>query len=137
MPKDHVPDGVPYVKVRDMRKGRLTLDALQRTAPEISAKYPRSVLKGGDLLIAIRGTFGRVVEVPAELEGGNITQDSARLDLSRAIDARYVKVALLSPVLQTYFKRVSRGVAVKGVNIADLRLTPNRGTTCRGAGTHR
>jgi type I restriction enzyme S subunit len=124
MPKDNVPDGVPYVKVRDMRSGVLNVDSLQRTSHEIAAKYHRSTLKGGDLLLAIRGTYGRVVDVPAELEGGNITQDSARLDVLPGVHRRYAKWMLLSPDTETFYKRVARGVAVKGVNIADVRATP-------------
>lgn len=124
MPKDHVEGGVPYVKVRDMRSGTLDVLTLQRTTPEISAQFPRSILKAGDLLLAIRGTYGRVVVVPPELEGGNITQDSARLDILPGADARYVKNALLAAPIQSYFKRVARGVAVKGVNIGDVRTAP-------------
>jgi type I restriction enzyme S subunit len=124
MPKDHVPDGVPLVKVRDMKSGSLNLESLQRTSQEIAAQYPRSALKAGDLLLAIRGTYGRVVEVPRELEGGNITQDSARLDLLPGVNRRFVKWFLLSTPVQNYFKQVARGVAVKGVNIADVRTTP-------------
>lgn len=124
MPKDHVPDGVPYVKVRDMRPGRLDVSFLQRTSPEIAAKFERATLRAGDLLLAIRGTYGRVVDVPPELEGGNITQDTARLDVASGVDTRYVKALLLSPGVQALFRRVARGVAVKGVNITDVRATP-------------
>jgi hypothetical protein len=64
MPKDNVPDGVLYVKVRDMRGDRINLKSLQRTTPEIAAKYERASLKEGDLLLSIRGTYGRVETDP-------------------------------------------------------------------------
>lgn len=124
MPKEHIPGGVPYVKVRDMREGVLEVGALKRTSRKIAERYSRSSLRAGDLVIAIRGTFGKVVNVPDELDGGNITQDSARLDFSEELSSNYVKSFLLSPVAQVHFRRVARGVAVKGVNIGDLRLTP-------------
>jgi len=124
MPKDHIPDGVPFVKVRDMRGDRLDPAALQRTSPEIAAKYARASLLPGDLLLAIRGTYGRTVEVPAELIGANITQDTARLAVSPLIDRAFVLRHLRSMDSQNYFKRVARGVAVKGVNIGDVRPAP-------------
>lgn len=124
MPKEHVPDGVLYVKVKDMKGDRVTLASLQRTSPKIAAAYSRASLKRGDLLLAIRGTYGRVAEVPAELEGGNITQDTARLDVTPLVDHRYVALHLRSEFSQDFFRRVARGVAVKGVNIGDARLTP-------------
>jgi type I restriction enzyme S subunit len=62
--------------------------------------------------------------VPPELDGGNITQDTARLAITPSVDRSYVAWLLRSDDAQTYFKRVSRGVAVKGVNIGDVRPCP-------------
>lgn len=124
MPKDNVPDGVLYVKVRDMRGDRINLESLQRTTPEIAARYERAALKEGDLLLSIRGTYGRVALIPPELDGGNITQDSARLAVSELLSRDYVACAIRSHAIQTHFKNVARGVAVKGVNIGDVKPTP-------------
>ena len=124
MPKEHVPDGVPYVKVRDLKGDKIDFASLPRTAPEIAAKYARASLKPGDVLLAIRGTYGRVAEVPSELDGGNITQDTARLAFTTLVDRHYLAWFLRSEDAQNYFKRVARGVAVKGVNIGDVRPCP-------------
>jgi len=62
--------------------------------------------------------------VPSELKGGNITQDTARIVVSSLLSPSYVTWALRSDDCQNFFKRVARGVAVKGVNIADVRVTP-------------
>ena len=124
MPKENVNTGVLFVKVKDMKGDRIDLESLHRTTPEIAAKYARASLRTGDLLLSIRGTYGRVAEVPKELDGGNITQDTARLDVTGLVDHRYVATCLRNPDCQNYFKRVARGVAVKGVNIGDVRPTP-------------
>jgi type I restriction enzyme, S subunit len=124
MPKENVPDGVLYVKVRDMRNDVIDVPALQRTSRNIASKYARASLREGDLLLSIRGTYGRVAEVPAALEGGNITQDTARLAVSPLLSSRFLAVYLRSETAQRYFKNVARGVAVKGVNIGDLRPMP-------------
>ena len=116
--------GVLFVKVKDMKGDKIDLEGLHRTTPEIAAKYARASLKTGDLLLAIRGTYGRVAEVPKELNGGNITQDTARLDVTGLVNHRYVATCLRNPDCQNHFKRVARGVAVKGVNIGDVRPTP-------------
>jgi type I restriction enzyme S subunit len=124
MPKDNVVDGVLYVKVKDIKGDRINISNLHRTSYDIAREYERASLKSGDLLLAIRGTYGRVAVVPVELEGGNITQDTARLDVSSSVDQTYIATYLRSPNAQNFFKRVARGVAVKGVNVADIRLTP-------------
>lgn len=124
MPKENVATGILFVKVKDMKGDKIDLESLHRTTPEIAAKYARASLKTGDLLLAIRGTYGRVAEVSMELDGGNITQDTARLDVTKLVNHRFVATCLRNPDCQNYFKRVARGVAVKGVNIGDVRPTP-------------
>ena len=124
MPKDNVADGILYVRVKDMKRDSVDVHALHRTAPDIAAEYARASLKTGDLLLAIRGTYGRVAEVPPELDGGNITQDTVRVDVNAGVSREYVATFLRSADVQNYFKRVARGVAVKGVNVADVRTCP-------------
>jgi type I restriction enzyme S subunit len=124
MPKEHLDDGVPYVRVRDIRDEAINLTGLKRTSPEIAFKYRRASLQAGDVVLAIRGTYGRAAIVPGELQGGNITQDTARLALHPEVDSRYILYYLSSPFAKKYLDRVARGVAVKGVNIADVRAMP-------------
>ena len=62
MPKENIADGVLYVKVKDFKNDVIDLDGLNRTSKEIASQYARASLKTGDLLLAIRGTFGRVAE---------------------------------------------------------------------------
>lgn len=123
-PGPDIEGGVPYVRVLNMRDNRLDVANLHRTSPEIAAAYGRASLIGGDVLVSIRGTYGRVVQVPESLAGANITQDAARLAFIESILPEFARVYLMSPVAQRHMKRVARGVAVKGVNIADLRAMP-------------
>lgn len=124
MPKENLPSGVPYVKVKDMKGDRIDVQGLHRTHPKIAAAYARASLQAGDVLLAIRGTFGRVAEVPEGLDGANITQDTARLAVASDMDRRWIAWVLRSQTLQHHFETVARGVAVKGVNIGDVRPTP-------------
>lgn len=116
-------DGVPYVKVRNMKGEVIDVAGLNRTTPEIHAKYHRSALLRGDLLISIRGSYGGVALVPDELDGANITQDSARIAPLPGVDRGYLRSMLRAPVCQAYLNGVAKGMAVRGVNIGDLRPT--------------
>jgi type I restriction enzyme S subunit len=78
-------------------------------------------LRSGDVLLSIRGTFGRVCLVPEELDGANITQDTARLSIDSRIDSAYAMLFLRSPGSQDRLRRCAKGVAVRGVNIGDVR----------------
>ncbi len=115
------PDGVPVIKVKDFPAGQIETEDLLLTAPAIDEEYRRSRLRAGDLLISIRGTVGRVAEVPPELEGANITQDTARLTVRSAHDRRYVRHMLTTRDVQRDIASRITGLAVKGINIGALR----------------
>lgn len=123
MPGPDIPDGVPYVRVVDMRDGGIAITGVRRTTSEISQQYRRSLLTTGDLLISIRGHVGRLALVPEELDGANITQDSARLTVVPE-SRHYVLGALRSPTMQRWMKKRIKGVAVQGINLGDLKRLP-------------
>ena len=115
------PGGIPVVKVKDMHDGIIDQSNLLLTSPEIDKQYQRSKLRAGDLLISIRGTVGRIAEVPDNLENANITQDTARLTIKQEYNKIYVKGVLESYPIQCDMAKNIRGVAVKGINIGYLR----------------
>ena len=125
MPGKTVENGVPVVKVKNLIGGRVDTQDLLLTAPEIDAEYPRSKLRAGDLLLAIRGTTGRLAITPPQLEDANITQDTARISIdNRVAQSKYVFFALQAPLLQRHIDLHTIGQAVRGINIAEVRKLP-------------
>lgn len=123
MPGDDQADGVPYVRVVDMKDGGIDLRTVRRTTREISNQYRRSLLEAGDLIISIRGHVGRTAIVPPDLQGANITQDTARI-ASRSYDLLFVQELLRHRSAQHWMARRTKGAAVKGINLGDLRQLP-------------
>ncbi|MBU6955030.1 restriction endonuclease subunit S [Hahella sp. HN01] len=120
-PGEHVSDGIPVIKVKNIIGGRILEDDLLRTSPQIHNQYKRAEVNQGDLLLTIRGTTGRVAIVPPSLSGANITQDTARIRVSSDDDPLYVFYALQSPSVQRQIDLNTVGQAVKGINIAEVR----------------
>ncbi len=112
---------MPYVRVADFPNDRLNLATIRKTSPAMDEDFKRSRLQCGDLLLSIRGTVGRLVVVPPELERANITQDTARLSIQPEVNASFVLWALRSELVQQRMKGAVKGVAVRGINIGDVR----------------
>lgn len=123
-PGPNIPDGVPYVRVADMQNRGIEVTGVRRTTQAISAEYRRSTLRSGDLLMSIRGHVGRFAFVPEILSGANITQDSARLAVRDPDAALYLRAAMESPSTQHWMTRRTKGAAVRGINLGDLRELP-------------
>lgn len=114
-------EGVPIIKGGDCKPEKLDPEKLSKTTPEIAADYERSRLNPGELVFEIRGSVGRVVKVPPELEGANLTQDTARIAPKDDVDADWLLYALQSEVFRQQMDLHTRGATVQGVNLYDLR----------------
>jgi type I restriction enzyme S subunit len=115
------PNGIPVVKVKDIRHGEIDDSALLLTTPELDYEYRRSRLRGGDILLTIRGTTGRLAIVPPHLGDANITQDTARIAVTSEHSRDYVRFALEAPMLQLQIAANTVGQAVQGINIGAVR----------------
>jgi type I restriction enzyme S subunit len=123
-PGPHVPDGVPYVRVTEMKDGVIDVHKLRRASQERAAKFARATLVPGDLLISKDGTIGRVAVVPLELAGGNITQHLVRAAIHPSMNRDYVVLAIRSTMIQRWLTAETLGVALQGVNVEDFRRLP-------------
>lgn len=114
-------DGVPVIKVRDYKTGRVETQNVSRTSNEIDSQYKRSRLKTGDVLMAIRGTTGEIARVPCAMDGANITQDTARIRPAREFSTEFIEYSLRSDFLQRQISLNTVGQAVQGINLANVR----------------
>ena len=121
MPGTGFDGGIPVIKVKDITGGRILQNHLLLTDPKIDRQYKRSRLRAGDLVITIRGTTGRIAAVPPELDGANITQDTARLRIKEECSTSYFYFLLQSKGVQEQVLLHSVGQAVKGINISEVK----------------
>jgi len=119
-----VTDGIPTVRVTEMKTGKINLASLKLCDPARAAKFQKTTLKPGDLLISKDGTIGKTAFVPPELAGSNITQHLLRYPISELVNRFFVKLAIDSPYCQQWMAGETKGVALKGVNVSDFRQMP-------------
>ncbi|HAB16977.1 MAG TPA: type I restriction endonuclease subunit S, partial [Verrucomicrobiales bacterium] len=122
-PGPEAPNGVPYVRGLDIQNGKILVDQLRRTSREIAKRYERASLKSGDVLLGIiRHT--KVAIVPSSLNGGNITQGTARFRPSELISTGFLARWLESKYAQDWLHHHYRGIDMPGLNLADVRKLP-------------
>ena len=110
--------GVPIVAIKYVKE--ISHAPLHRTAPSLEQPYSRSRVRGGDVLISIKGTIGRVGIVPTGFEG-NISRELARLRINNGICAEYVAHQLEADTTQDRIMRSVVGTTRLEFSIAVLR----------------
>ena len=119
-----VKNGVPTVRVTEMKTGQIEVAALPHCDPARAAKFHKTMLAPGDLLISKDGTIGKTAFVPPELAGGNITQHVLRFPITDLVDRHFVRLAIDAPFCQAWMVGETKGVALQGVNVGDFRRMP-------------
>jgi type I restriction enzyme S subunit len=122
-PGPDVREGVPMVRVGDIAQNVIQPD-LKRIAPAIAEKYPRTALRGGEVLVSLVGSIGRTAVVPPELRGANVARAIAVLPLQPDADPTFVALALSSPRMRRRLESLSHEVARKTLNLEDVRRFP-------------
>ena len=68
-PGSETTDGIPIVRVNNIRNGRIDTTDMLKVEANIEAKFQRSRLRGGEVLLTLVGTLGEVAIVPHNLRG--------------------------------------------------------------------
>lgn len=121
---ERVADGVHVLRSSDVRHLRLDLQGVKRISPEIAGEYRRTFLKGGEILITVRGTLGGVVVAPSECAGFNISREVAMLAMVDPKIAKAVAIFIGSAPVQRWLMQRTKGIAYTGINIETLKQLP-------------
>ncbi len=67
-------NGLPVVRPTDLTTSVIALSGLKRIDPKLADSYRRTTLRGGELLLCVRGSTGVVSVTAPELAGANVTR---------------------------------------------------------------
>lgn len=64
-------DGIPIVRVSDIRAGRINTENPLRVSRNVEEAFARTRLRGGEILLTLVGTVGEAAIAPQSLAGWN------------------------------------------------------------------
>jgi type I restriction enzyme S subunit len=118
-----VPGGIPVLRSSDVRELKIDESGVKRISKEIASEYSRTFLRGGEVVVTVRGSLGGIAVVPERMAGFNVSREVAVLPLRGEVPD-YIALAIASDLSQKWLAEVVKGVAYSGINIADLKRLP-------------
>jgi type I restriction enzyme S subunit len=118
---EHLEDGVPYIRTGDMSGDFLQKKGLLFTAEKIAKKFERSKVEVGDIVFALRATVGKVLPVPIELSGANLTQGTAKISPKESINEKFILWMLRSDNIVCQIRLVIKGTTFAEISLGNLR----------------
>lgn len=123
-PGQHVADGVPIVRVTNVREGRIDTDEPLRVSREIASKYNRTRLRGGELLLTLVGTVGETAIVPQSLAGWNTARAVGVVPVLTDPGSRWVQYALRTGLAREHVSSRQNTTVQATLNLKDVSALP-------------
>jgi type I restriction enzyme S subunit len=123
-PGSNQKQGTPIIKVNNIISGLKSITDLDCTTEQISSKYERTKLRGGELIISVVGTIGKTAIVPKSFAGCNLVRATAMIDIPDLQIAKWVKYYLDSPNGQAYIHQNLNTTVQPTLNIKSLSEMP-------------
>jgi type I restriction enzyme S subunit len=118
------PDGVPVLRVGNLRNGRIAADDPLRISPDIERLYERTRLQGGEVVLSLVGSVGEVAVVPELFAGWNVARAVAVLRLKKPAQANWMKFCLQAPLAQKYMRMWQNTTVQATLNLGDVKRLP-------------
>ncbi|MFD4599877.1 restriction endonuclease subunit S [Streptomyces sp. NPDC058464] len=116
--------GVPIVRVKDVRNGKVDVSDPLLVSSDIESKYVRTRLRGGELLLTLVGSTGQVAVVPPQLAGWNVARAIGVLRPLPIVSPRWLQYFLESEGAQQYIHERLNTTVQATLNLKDVRLLP-------------
>lgn len=119
-----VEGGIPCIRVTDIIDGKIDTSNLITTSQKISDGYKRTLLKKGDLVMALRGKIGQIAKIGDELVGANLTRGVALIALKDNYCSDFILQQISSDRTIKVFERSLNGSALQELSIGVVRKIP-------------
>jgi len=123
-PGSETNDGIPVVRVNNIRNGRIDTADVLRVKSEVEAKFQRSRLLGGEVLLTLVGTLGEVAIVPEELKGWNVARAVGVIPVRKDPGCRWLSICLRSAFIQHCIRTWATTTVQATFNLRDLVKLP-------------
>ena len=123
-PGEHHWDGVPILRVGDIRQNGIDGSAPLKVSASVEAGYARTRLRGGELLMTLVGTVGQMAIVPKAMSGWNVARAVAVIPVRDDPGAAWVRLALTAPEARSLIDSRLNTTVQATLNLGDLAELP-------------
>ena len=123
---DEFENGTPVFRPIDIAGGHVPKrEELKKTDPLISAQYKRTLLKGNELLITVRGSVGETFQTTDEFKGCNVGRNIVPLVAdSNKVQQRFLQELFAQDAIKNWLKGITKGIALQGLNMGEFKEMP-------------
>ncbi len=119
-PGDFTDNGIPMLRIQDLKKGEINIENVHRVSSELSTQYKRTILKGGEIVISLVGTIGLAAIIPQDFSGFNLHRNLGMISLNESVHPQYFYYLVSHPFFSKVIKNITKGGNQPLLNLGDL-----------------
>ncbi|MBB6250076.1 restriction endonuclease subunit S [Nitrospirillum iridis] len=124
IPGPDVDNGVPFIRVQDLALSDHPPRPQKTISRDVDLQYHKTRIEGGEILICVVGSIGKLGIAPIQWAGSNIARAVARISLISDLNSEYIIIFLRSDYAQGYFLDATRKLAQPTLNVGLLEMLP-------------
>lgn len=122
-PGHEVSDGIPMIRVKDIRNGTIDGREPLYISREVSDLHSRTILAGDEVLVTLVGTVGEAAVVREDMSGWNVARAVAVLRPA-GVESGWLKLCFELPATRAYIDGALNTTVQSTLNLADLKRLP-------------
>jgi type I restriction enzyme S subunit len=123
-PGSHCQNGVPLIKVSDVKNGQISKKPVFSISDSVDQEYKRTKLTGDELLVTLVGNPGDCVVVSESMAGWNAARALAVVRLKDPELREWLKLILLSPASKHIIDSRLNTTVQRTLNLKDIKELP-------------
>ncbi|AEQ95421.1 type I restriction-modification system, S subunit [Xanthomonas oryzae pv. oryzicola BLS256] len=126
VPGPDVVDGIPFVRIADLDLVAPPAKPEKSISPEVDSQFKRTRIRGGEILMGVVGSVGKLGIAPDTWVGANIARAICRIVPCGEVSKSYILWLLQSDLMRKQFLGDTRTLAQPTLNVGLIRsaLTP-------------
>jgi len=121
VPGPETAGGIPFVRIADLSISSASAQPEKTISPDVDAKFSRTRLRGGEILMGVVGSIGKLGVAPDSWAGANIARAICRIVPNAKVCKAYMLWLLQSDVMQKQFIGDTRTLAQPTLNVGMIR----------------
>ncbi len=123
-PGPFVENGIPLLQIEDVIHGALDFAKVHRISAKLDAEYSRTRVNGGEIVISLVGTIGRVAHLPRPIELSNLHRNLGLIAIAEDEIPRFFFYYLQSWACTRLLAQTTLGSTQALLNLGSLRVLP-------------
>lgn len=124
VPGPEITGGVPFVRIADLSLTNPAAKPEKSISAEVDAQYLRTRLVGGEILMGVVGSIGKLGVAPMSWAGANIARAICRIVPVGLVNRDFVLLLLQSEFMRSSFAGDTRTLAQPTLNVGLIRSSP-------------